>query len=245
MGSEHINPHGGQTSPEYDLARIAECAVYPFSQEETSILSDNIQRSEGKVTVFVHPFYALLDRSNLDASEVQYLQNLRGEVSTALERGTALLFLEENHRISYLSTMLDIPEKGVLFVVPTNEGGAVPYWVDQQIEQNPKANFDELFDQGYADISKSLRDAGALHLTIGGTYLNFMDAFALHSDREEREFEELRNALSTKPHGKGFIDHALYPEGCVGQAVVAFANNGFDITVSTTSSPANTFCPRG
>lgn len=218
---------------------------FPAPPEEMSQLSEAIQRNNGDVLVYVHPFFVGSSRMAPPLSK-PYMEQVTNSVNTALKDGKPLVVFEERKRTPTLVSRLNIHRDtaGSLYFIPTDERTPCPDNWREFEGANPGLSEAQLRRMAYMSVLHPLREAGATRAVLGGRYLDFQSPF-VYRPREAALFEEFQWAAMGKPGAEEVASKGLLPVGCVGAAAQEFVRAGMDIAFSGISGPATTITSIG
>lgn len=147
--------------------------MFSLSEEERTVLKDRIQKYDGLVRIFVHPYFEREEPADrLLATSGPRIQNLEDGVARLLERLSretpALIFMEERFRVRDLLKELKEVAKNRVYVVPTMRDQSVPLPFGE-----PEAYTTEAFEKCWRRFSDLMHSLGVKKIILGGMYFTY------------------------------------------------------------------------
>lgn len=196
------------------------CDVFELTSEEVVDLKERVDKWNGVIRVFVHPFfiehgYAKQTHHHFPNQE-RTGNVLKRLVSKHESKTPPILILQESESIDKAGKELEKSSQRVLIV--------------QTVENDPDLDHGRSFD----DLKEFLKKIGVKRVLVGGQFL-FIDA------------EEVDNNDGTLviPERYGYEDMEPWLGGCTGKAINGIRDPNYTIEISHTSYPDNITKLRG
>lgn len=209
--------------------------VLRVSQASIKPLTRLVEQSDGKATILVHPLYRgpLNKRFPITA---QYKENVLGIIDEAINFRRPLVVLESVNYLNGLRREL-IGRRGTLFTVPTLPDEPTPAIFGESALAYCLP-FIEKFC--WRQLVTTLKQIGVKQIEVGGRYmlLRLPD-----SKNDYKDMKRMRKWAKGKASAEAFVDAGYMPEACAGSTIFFLLERGFDVRLSTASSPTNTLEP--
>lgn len=220
--SERI-PHVEVLIPEFRVVDLLK-----MNPPEKARFQLMVEKSGGHLEVFVHPWFEEKDSDPQYPVTSDYKQARTNLIQSCLENGVPLVIFDG--QIEALSRHFVFQKTGVIYAVKTIGG-----------EPTPKNGFrfpwqEVNHQKSWQPVLNILKEAGVMHVTVGGRYLT------LHKISDERFLKDYREwvgrieGLNQRTHAKTWLGENFLPQGCVAGAAHWLLTR-FDVSLSPTCSP--------
>lgn len=201
------------------------------SAEAEALFMESVSKANGEVGVLVHPYFRGGWGSLYPLTD-QYRQQVDSFVADVEVKGIPLVVFEEQKKIGTLPFSFPRTTTPVFTIatIKNNPAPALPH-----IPPRDEGDIDpEVTREALDGVSARFSSYGVKHVAIGGRYL-FADRGIAYNRDIYREFADPISHLAT---ARRWIDHNLYPNGCVGAVIKSLYRNNIETDVIEAVGPS-------
>lgn len=198
-------------------------------------LADLIKESGGKITIPVHPYYKGPLNKTFPLTD-PYLQATDALLQEAAALARPVVIMESTIDYHLLARRLPQTE-GILYAVPTLPDEPTP-----AVFGGPGLIYGLPFIERYCwwKLASKFRRLGVSEAEVGGRYM-LLHPPVYRSDM--RDMAQMRKWADGKNSARYLVAANLIPEACAGSTVFCLLREGFDVGISSVSSPTNRLEP--
>lgn len=213
--------------------------VLQLTPQEDCVLKERIARYAGNVNILVHPYFLEDEPVSQRGPTSTYLRERDTLIQASLNSlNTPLIIFEESRRLPFLRDRLS-NQQGTLYVIQTHREKPTPNIPYLEI----KPHDDKI---AWSLLKGALQDLGVRSINIGGRYLFFAaleDSEGIPDIDSSNELRRLKEIAIGKTNALLWLNMGILPYGCAGSAAQQLLREGFDVSLSTISSP-DVFIPQ-
>lgn len=201
--------------------------------QQLESLSERIIKNGGAVDILVHAFYTgpLIGRFPITP---EYQQAVGGLIGQSFKQNHPLIVFEsivEDYPIP--AGLLPEGRQGLLHFVPTLPAEPTP-----AIFGRPSLIYGLPFIETFCwgKLSQRFRQIGVKHINVGGRYMVLRPPA---DDTDEQILKKMKGWANRRQLAEELVDSELVPDCCPGAALYFLMGQGFDVSISSASSPTN------
>lgn len=205
--------------------------IFQLDPQENTILKERIGREGDSIDILVHPYYPTV-RPYQDPSREYLEERDRAIVHSLGKDNKPLIVFEQIAEVERLAERIQTDQEGTLYIVPTKANEPTPI-----LGSTTEQHTDEI---AWSQVENTFHSLGVKHVTIGGRYLYFAsleDSDGIPDVDMLSELRELKELAKDKPHALEWLNRNYLPYGCAGTAAKQLLRLGFDVSLSSISTP--------